>query len=256
MGRRENLIMDVGMHTGEDVKRFLAAGFDVVAVEANPQLVMSASETFAAELDSGRLTIVAAAVAEARGRASFAVANHTIWSTLEPELIARNENLAETTYRYIDVDTIPFGDVLDEFGVPYYLKVDIEGYDMLCVRALRGRNEKPVYVSIESSVSLNTAPVDAVFDELAELWTLGYRRFRYVDQAREVNTVPHDAVWEGPSWRSAWATLARAHLLRAHHNLAGFGGRYARMPPSRAYNYLRGQLKRPVGWYDLHAALH
>jgi FkbM family methyltransferase len=255
MKRRPNLIIDVGMHTGEDTARFLAKGFEVVAVEANPQLVEAASETFVEEIREGRLTIVNAAISDHRGTASFGIASPlTAWSTFDTELIARNE-LAGASYRYVDVETIPFGDILEQHGIPQYLKIDIEGYDMLCVRALRAYAEKPAYLSIESSVSIVRATADAVFDELAELWVLGYRRFRYVEQSREENEVPREDEWSGPPWRNAWTTLARAQALRAHHNLAGMGGRWVNTPAGRAFRFARRKLKRPVVWYDLEAAL-
>jgi FkbM family methyltransferase len=255
MKQRANLVIDVGMHTGEDTARFLARGFEVVAIEANPQLVETASETFAEEIRHGQLTIVSAAISDHRGTASFGIADsQTLWSSLAPEFIERNERLARTSYRYVDVDTIPFGDVLDQFGIPYYLKIDIEGYDMMCATALHAYREKPAYLSMESNVSVNRAAADAVFGEVAELWALGYRSFKYVDQKRAAGGVPDDGEGSGGRWCSAWTTLAVAQALRTHQNLVGFGGRWGTTLPARAYVYSRAKLGRPVGWYDIHAA--
>lgn len=249
-----DLIMDVGMHTGEDTARFLSAGFRVVAVEANPEIVARNTETFHEEIAEGRLHIVNAAIAEQRGTASFGISDdNTVWSSLAPEMISRNERLAQSSYRYITVDTIPFGDVLREFGMPYYLKVDIEGYDMLCVRGLREFQDRPAFVSIESRVSVNEAAARAVLDELAELWKLGYRAFRYVDQSRGECPVPVSGHWAGPSWTSAWKALPRAQALRAHQNLAGFGGRWTQATVGKVYQRAR-RLGNP-SWFDLHAAL-
>jgi FkbM family methyltransferase len=133
--RRPNLVIDVGMHTGEDTAAFLAAGFDVVAVEANPDLVKDASQRFAAEVADGRLRIINAAIAEQRGTAQFGICSNSVWSSMDPDMIARNERAGLASYEYIEIDTIPFGDVMHQHGGPYYLKVDVEGYDMLCVRA-------------------------------------------------------------------------------------------------------------------------
>lgn len=252
---KPNLVFDVGMHTGEDTARFLADGFDVVAVEANPALVESAREQFEEAIRAQRLTIVNAAIAEQRGVASFGIADQTIWSSLDPRMIARNENLADSSYRYVDVQTLSFAEVLADHGVPFYLKVDIEGYDMLCVRALRVFDERPTFISIESNVTVNTADPDAVFDEIAELWTLGYRRFRYVDQAGAENAVPSATAWAGPTWHSARTALAHAQWLRLDHNLAGFGGKWTQLAAAKGYQLIRRKLKKPMKWYDLHAAL-
>ena len=42
---RNDLIIDVGMHDGTDTAFYLAKGFNVVAIEANPGLVRCGSET-------------------------------------------------------------------------------------------------------------------------------------------------------------------------------------------------------------------
>jgi len=253
--RRDNLIIDVGMHHGEDATRFIAGGYTVVGVEANPALVESVSARCAAEISDGRLAIVGSAIATDRGTARMGIADMSIWSSLDPQMIARNER-SGSSYRYIEVPTLPFEDVLAEYGVPHYLKVDIEGYDMLCIRALRHFAERPMFVSLESSASTNQAPMEAVFDEVAELWSLGYRRFRYLEQRHGVNAVPRRSSWEGPPWRTAWAALAQAQMIRANHNLGGMGGRWATTPVGRVYKRVRRAMGgRESPWYDLHAAL-
>jgi hypothetical protein len=90
--------------------------------------------------------------------------------------------LAGTRYRMVAVPAVRFEDILAEVGMPHYLKVDIEGFDMLCVRVLRAFDDRPDFLSIESAVSSLDAPFEKVFDELAELWPLGYRPFAYVNQ--------------------------------------------------------------------------
>lgn len=176
----------------------------------------------------------------------------TIWSSLSEEFIRRNEERAGVSYRRVDVETVPFQDVLDKYGVPFYLKVDIEGYDMLCVNALHGYDRKPAFLSIESQVSSNKAPADAVLDEIAQLWTLGYRRFRYVNQARGRPPAPFETE---QGWQTGPRSLAVAQLLRLHHNFGGFGGRWSGTRPARAYNRASRALGRPAPWYDLQAAL-
>jgi FkbM family methyltransferase len=273
MGRR--LIIDVGMHNGDDTAFYLAKGFDVVAVEANAALVEAARRRFAAELGDGRLRLIEAAIAERRGTMAMAIADDmSIWSSLSADFVLRNERLAGTSYRYVDVATLRFEDVLAETGVPYYMKVDIEGYDMFCVRALRAFDERPSYVSIESNVSSNDAPFELVFDELAELWTLGYRAFKYVNQRAQPRLRLPNPPLEGSyvdttfsvdcsgpfgeetpgAWLPIDRALARAKRIRLNHNLGGVGGKYRHHLPSRAYGKFRqAVLHRPTGWYDLHA---
>jgi FkbM family methyltransferase len=275
--KHPNLIIDVGMHDGQDTAFYLAKGFDVVAVEANPQLVEAASIRFAEEQRTGRLRVVSGAIAESTEPQRLAVAtDQTIWSSLSPGFVARNEQEQGTRYAYVDVPGVRFEDLLAETGIPHYLKVDIEGLDMLCVRALRHFEVKPDFVSIESAVSSSDAEPNAVFDELAELWTLGYRRFSYVDQATNPHRKQPRSAREGRSvdwtfngdasgpfgdelmdrWLSPGRALAWAQALRIQQELAGHGGRWSQSRVARLYRAVRRRaLRRWRPWYDLHAAL-
>jgi FkbM family methyltransferase len=274
--KRHDLIIDAGMHRGEDTRLYLAKGFNVVAIEANPDLVAAARREFAGEIATGRLRIMGVAIAAEPGRQRLAVADDiTIWSTLSQEFVARNEAQG-VRFRHVEVPGVTFQSVLEEVGVPHYLKVDIEGLDMLCVRALRDVPERPDYVSLESSVSVNEASAESVFDELAELWALGYRSFKYVNQQHNARrgSLPrpgrdghveggYSSDSSGPfgeetpgRWQAVDKAYARAQALRAHHNLAGIGGRWAQTRVGRTYRRLRTDvLHRPVAWYDLHARL-
>lgn len=275
--KHHKLIIDVGMHAGEDTEFYLAKGFDVVAIEANPSLVDAAKTKFAREIAHGQLRIMQVAISHRSGTERLAVANDTtIWSSLSPGFVARNEALMGTSYRYIDVPSRRFDEVLDEVGIPHYLKIDIEGLDMLCVKALHSFSERPAFVSIESSVSGIRASADAVFDELAELWVLGYRHFKYVDQSKHPQrrcplparegryvdwqfTTDSSGLFgtEAPGqWRSASLAFAIAQAHRLHHNVGRFGGAWTDPLPARLYRAFRRRvLDHPVGWFDLHAAL-
>jgi FkbM family methyltransferase len=271
---RSDLIIDVGMHDGTDTSFYLAKGFSVVAIEANPDLVAAARQRFAQELDQGRLTIVAAAITETGGTTSIAIADEmTIWSSLDTAFINRNQGVK---YRYVDVPAVTFASVIAEYGVPYFLKVDIEGLDMLPIRALREVQERPRYVSIESNVTSNDAAFDRVFEELAELWSLGYRAFKYVNQRLLPRVRLPDPPGEGQyvdarftghssgpfgretpgRWLSAQQALAQAELLRLKHNIGGYGGRWRATRAGSAYASARNLLlRRENSWYDLHARL-
>src|ERR1700728_1100433 len=273
--QRRDLIMDVGMHDGTDTAFYLAKGFNVVAVEANPALVAAAQSRFATELSEGRLTIIGAAIAPEKGTARLAVSDElSIWSTLDAEFIKRNSR--KVNYRYVEVPALPFEELLLEYGVPYYLKVDIEGCDMLAVRALHAVSERQPYLSLESSISSNNATAVRVGSEFAELWSLGYRRFQFVNQRKlshvELPEQPLEGTYvrerftdesSGPFGRELggrWLTRrharAQAELLRFKHNVGGHGGRWRRTPIGFAYAASRHlALRRGPSWYDLHARL-
>jgi FkbM family methyltransferase len=144
------LIYDVGAHEGQDTEFYLKKGFRVVAIECNPTLVTRLSQRFAKEIAEGRLTVVPFAISDSVGEIDFYVNGaRSVWSTADPKFARRNEKLGAPSTK-IKVPTRPFASILSEFGVPYYLKVDIEGSDMECLKALRSFVARPRYLSIES----------------------------------------------------------------------------------------------------------
>ena len=84
---------------------------------------------------------------------------------------------------------MPFGELIAEYGVPHYLKIDIEGNDGCCVEALKGIS-LPEYVSVESEcVGDSTVLSDDEATAMLELLRdVGYRRFKLVNQFRSWNS--------------------------------------------------------------------
>src|SRR5262249_7539694 len=125
---------------------------------------------------SGQLTIVECAIASKTGTVEFWInQDDDLWSSL-----SRDHTAAWTRQERIEVGARTFDTVLAEYGVPYYLKVDIEGADQLCLEALGPLASKPRFVSFECSLG----DFELTFDALATLWQSGYRRFKLVNQAK------------------------------------------------------------------------
>jgi FkbM family methyltransferase len=65
------LVFNIGMHDGSDTTYYLAAGFRVLAVEADPSLVAQVSRRFPEEIQSGQLIILNVAMAAEEGESEF-----------------------------------------------------------------------------------------------------------------------------------------------------------------------------------------
>jgi FkbM family methyltransferase len=174
-----NLIYDIGAHKGEDTNFYLKKGFRVVAVEANPTLITFLRQRFSREIAAGTLTLVDCAIAKAEGEVTFFVnESRSMWGTINSDWAERNRKLGSHSHR-IQVTAKTFESILRQHGVPYYLKIDIEGADMDCVDALRRCNARPNYVSIES----NKTSWNGLLREFYLLRTLGYKKFKIIDQS-------------------------------------------------------------------------
>jgi hypothetical protein len=71
------------------------------------------------------------------------------WNSFDRRIASR-EGLP---HHSIQVECQTFGWVLERYGIPYYLKIDIEGHDESCIQALCTRNDLPKYASVELSAN-------------------------------------------------------------------------------------------------------
>ena len=165
------LIMDIGMNNGRDSLFYLRKGFRVVAVEANPLMVEKVRQELAGYIASGELVIEAVGLQQQEGEFVFYQnLDNDHWSSFDKVWGTRNG----TRYREILVACIQPQVLFQKYGMPYYLKIDIEGSDIEVVRAVHDFTERPRYISIEENQAYY----------FAELWVVGCRAFKLVDQRR------------------------------------------------------------------------
>src|SRR6476646_10338145 len=128
------LIFDVGAHQGEDTDFYLKKGFQVVAVEANPSLARNLRDRFSSAIATGQLKLVENAIAERDGEITFYANESSVWGTIRENWASRNEKMGSRSTQIV-VPAVNFGRLLAQYGVPHYLKIDIEGADMLCIQS-------------------------------------------------------------------------------------------------------------------------
>jgi FkbM family methyltransferase len=162
-------VFDIGMYDGADTAYYLQSGYRVVAVEANPELVQRATERFAAEIASGQMICVNAAISTSRDPVELVLSGDDPGSSsLFGDRVAHKLPIGSIT-----VPGMTMQDLLSRYSAPFYIKVDIEGADRLCVLSLTSEN-RPEYLSFE------------VGDDLEELIEharkIGFGKFKIVNQ--------------------------------------------------------------------------
>lgn len=168
---QQSLIFDLGMHRALDTTYYIDKGFKVIALEANPHLVAAARRKFAGSPKLQDLTLVDRALWSADGQTISFFVNSVKddWSSVFKGWAEKGGHTTEE----IRVQTITLARLFDDYGIPYYVKCDIEGADELFVRQLLADTRRPPFVSIEA-VSL---------DALAILFAAGYDRIQLINQA-------------------------------------------------------------------------
>jgi FkbM family methyltransferase len=164
------VIFDVGANNGDDVPYYLHKANVVVAIEANPALCDYMQTRFASEIRCGRLFVVNCVATEktAQEPVEFYIhkTHHVLSSFVAPPPQRRNE------YGCVRLRSRSIVDLVSQFGIPHYLKLDIEGYDSHLLRALFAESIFPDYLSAECSS----------FEPLVLMAAIGsYHAFKLVD---------------------------------------------------------------------------
>jgi FkbM family methyltransferase len=170
--RDSRLIFDLGMNNGDDTDFYLRRGFDVVALEANPALCKKAEKRFASAVTEGRLKILNVAIWDKPGAATFFVnLDNDHWSSLDIGWAGRDASRCKE----INVRCVTLAELFGKFGVPRYLKIDVEGVDQAVLEQLREMDLLPLYVSVE----------DCRFGPryMEILASCGYDAFKLLDQS-------------------------------------------------------------------------
>lgn len=268
-----NLIFDIGMHKGEDTEFYLKKGFEVAAFEAHPGLIEETKASLASFIDEKRLRIVEGAIVpdpDVKHITFYQYADRSKWGTIESDVVQSSDKRAAGVTE-IKVPTIDFASVIQKTGMPYYMKIDIEGADIHCLEVLKSFDAKPAFLSIEA-IEQNIDNQKKQIDLLCEL---GFDRFKAVQQARmhrrtlpevskEGNSVEHRFAKgsSGPfgsdlegQWRTADEILADYEaIFRRNKRVTEsifWKTSLIRKPVRRAIEFF-AQTTIP-GWYDTHA---
>jgi len=253
---RSRLIYDVGMNNGDDCEYYLSKGCNVVAIEANPKLVQRARERFGQEIGDRRLFIEWVGIVDQPGNIPFWICDERdVFSSFDAARAGRNGLKCHP----IDVECVTFDTILKKYGIPHYLKIDIEGAEPYCLKHLLP-TQLPQYLSLEAED----------LQGLVLLRQLGYSEFKIVDQMRHNSTFPDFAnttVFSRSAKQICWYADRVKNRLRRSVFPRGSSGPFGEQTPGerqsfeevasnwlhmRLGHYKSGTLNRH-SWFDFHA---
>jgi len=265
-----NLIYDVGMHKGEDAKFYLQKGYRVVAIEAHTDFCIECIQKFQREINSGQLVIVNKAISDSTGAINFYINEDvSVWGTTNLQWAERNKARGANSYQ-VTVDATTINDIILQYGTPHYMKIDIEGSDILCLRGLLNLTDRPKYISVEASAT----SIKDTFTQLKLLKQLGYTKFKIVPQhnienqkcpnpAREgffidYQIEPGSSGLFGEETPGKWKSVERTQLayIMIHFECRMIGpnnGVFRNYPSNKARRLLKMIFRNGYGWFDTHA---
>lgn len=161
------LVFDIGVSNGADTAFYLAKGFDVVGVEADPATCEQLRERFGAEIATGRFSLYNNAASDVSGK-QIRINVHQAYQALSGIGIRAEPG----GYIHHDIPSIDWATLRARHGMPRYLKVDIEGSERDFMVGMLKDGQAPEFISLEAYQ----------FEPVRMLQQLGYSRFKMIDQ--------------------------------------------------------------------------
>lgn len=176
-------IFDVGFYDGADASNYLSGGYCVVGIEADPTFVEMAMQSYAPFIASGQLRMANIAIApegEPEAWTKFYKSKcGGEWNSFEKAVGCRAcqppHQLDMTACEEVEIAAMDCSNVFGTFGVPHYMKLDIEGAETGCFQAMKRFPPNvlpPPYISVEITE----------LSYIDHLSMLGYTFFKLVRQ--------------------------------------------------------------------------
>lgn len=199
--RPGDLVFDIGANVGERTKIFLSLGARVVAVE--PQKDQ-------ADHIPREATVIEAACGAETGEQLIYVNGQTPYmTTLSRRFIDQLESAPGVGGRLFDLPGKPcaivtLDDLIAEYGVPAFCKIDVEGYE---VEVLRGLNQRLPALSFEVH-SFDTDKAEECVERLNWLADYGDTVYHYIYSPLETFRLEPWPPAELAMFGDVYATLA------------------------------------------------
>lgn len=256
----ENTIFDIGMNNGADTEAYLKEGNCVVAVEADTDLVHKVNGKMESQLATGQLRIVNTVLSLSDEPTDAKVVFYQSkctpeWNSMDKELGCREcswKNMSKTEPRCepVDLAVTTCSSLLESYGAPIYMKMDIEGAEIGCLTALEkiskgGVGKLPKFLSIELQ--------DPQDPRLQLIHSFGYEKFKFVRQDVHPGS---SGPWgqmapdckKGQAWRDFHGLVQQ---MTAVFNVTGTEGKGEEQQLCPSWEEGNGN----GIWYDVHAML-
>lgn len=163
---------DVGANVGNRVSVFLELGARVIAVEPQPACIEVLLKKFE---NNASFTLVNKALGQAFGEAEMLQCEASTISSMSKQWIEAVKNSGRFSgydwSKTIVVPVVTLDSLIQDFGLPDFIKIDVEGYEYEVVSGL-SRNVK--------AISLEFTPeyLENCFEALDHLQSIGGRRYQ------------------------------------------------------------------------------
>jgi FkbM family methyltransferase len=198
-----DLVFDIGANLGDKTEWFASKGLAVVAVEPQPEILDQLISRFKGLLN---VTICPFGVGRKRERLEMSISTHGhVLSTFADHW--KKGRFSQVDWdRRAEVQIVTLDDLVSEYGMPKYCKVDVEGYER---EVIGGLSQKIGIISYE----FTNEYMEHAYECLDRLKLLGYCKFNIsLGESEKFNFL---------QWLSSDDLIDEISLLRGQEDLWG-----------------------------------
>lgn len=177
-----SVVFDVGANVGSKAAIFLEVARKVVCVEPTPRTARILQDRFR---DKANIIVLAKGISSRSGFAALHIFNDADnLNTFSPYWVDALKpsdrsfgDAASVATDIINVPTTTLDELIREYGLPCYVKLDVEGYEL---EALKGLSVKVPIISIEANLPVFSTQTIECLARLGNQWPEA--RFNYVSE--------------------------------------------------------------------------
>jgi FkbM family methyltransferase len=146
----KRIIYDIGSNNGDDIPYYLLKSDMVVSVEANPDLANHIRSKFAKEIDQNRVLVENCVITDNDDMGEVDFYLHKKDHTLSQFPIPLRDTI--NCFEKIKLPSKSIINIINKYGTPYYIKLDVEHYEVPLLNTLFKNNIRPPFISAEAKV--------------------------------------------------------------------------------------------------------
>ena len=169
VNNRDAIIFDIGANAGNFSYKYRDK-CKIVSVEANPILAEALKERFS---ENNNIFVENCAISDKKGTIDFFIC-------AQDQMSSCNRNWLETLrykkhgiQRTIEVPAVTLDNLIEKYGPPHHIKIDVEGYELEVVSGLSKKVGSIQFEYIREEFETLTVPI------FFKLKNLGYDKFNH-----------------------------------------------------------------------------
>lgn len=230
----KSIIFDLGCNCGASLSYYMQKADLVVAVEANPVLCGAIRRFFGTSIRRGKLIVENCVVTQDADEQEVIFYIHKTHSPLSQFPKPSKDIIHD--FEEVRVPAKPIGQLIKSYGMPMYIKIDLERYDQYILQSLITSKLLPQYVSAEvQDLKVVDLLIESGFYNAFKLVDgksihIQYRKFEFMpNKGARPSVVSFPRYSSGPFGNDVYGMWMDANTIRKAISLEG------------------------VGWKDLHA---